>query len=269
MRALSPFFAFSIGEPDGPGWHELSGASMAAAIPAWVDQHARRGHSRDEIGITLSSALIGPALQAAVVAYVGERRGIDIAPANLAIHRNHAGWFDRVAVLHPCLAVTTSDAAAGHPDVVVLPDLAGLREWLADRIVALADSVLSVMHGCVPLGLRGLWSNIGDMLTEDALWAGREAHLSPAAMDALWEDGVVLLEAVARRAPALLNRPRPFPVHGAHRSTLMQVRGTCCLYFKAPGSAAPDGSLGYCRSCPLITDEERTPGLVAFVDRLP
>lgn len=163
----------------------------------------------------------------------------------IAVHRHPDGWFDGHAI-QPV-------------NVGARPDLLG---WAGRRIAALTAPTVDRLSDELPIGRGVLWGAVADALAGRAVWlAGRLGTDQQRA----WSRTQVVFDAVASTVGDLRHRPTPYPVTFSGGSSLHQVRGTCCLYYRTQPAADPDGE-GYCVTCPLRTDASRTRRLRAHLE---
>jgi hypothetical protein len=102
-----------------------------------------------------------------------------------------------------------------------------------------------------------MWGLLADHVSA-VLWALRERGASPAELGQAWRDVEQLVDALQRQAPRLRARSRLFRFDGGGTVPPVELpmRGTCCLYDKAPESRAAGGD-GLCTTCPRRPDGER------------
>lgn len=265
LAALDPYLTAGIGQPTGADWHRLDGVVAGGQVDRWLaDLMAQHGGQSNVAGAYLGAWLAGAVLTVPVAALVLERRVPVLAAGDVWVHRHPEGWFDRIALRAPAVAVLAGDAAGGHADSRVLPDEAGLLEAFAEQLVATLEPLLGAVRARARYGLRGLWGAVADDLTGTALWAAELAGRDQAEQRAhgadpgqAWRVGTALTDRVATRVPQLRARPRLFPVSWSRGKALAQVKGTCCLYFRTYDGVPDPSGEGYCTTCPFREDESR------------
>ena len=253
LEAVHPRFGFSPAVAVGPGWHRF--AELGERIPVWVAELRVLDRAPSEIAMSLLSGLTGPVVRPMAAGFVLLGRVPTVTAETVAVHRR-GRIVDRAALTCP---IAAREPLLGAD---VVPDLA---EELALRLAGLVTPVIDALHGATRFGRRNLWGSLGDVLSSHALWVARHrGDPEPAAREVFAE-----IQGVADRVQELSGvrfpRPVPYPVHGPSRSTLSQIRGTCCLHYRIPGRTAPDGTPRYCGTCPLLTEDarrERMRGLV-------
>lgn len=262
LSAVDPWFGAHIGEPEGDGWHHFSDVAADGRLAGWVDDlAARHDGRRDVAGSYLGGWLAGAAILVPTAALVLERRLPDPA-GELWFHRHDEGWFDLVAFETTRVYITAADAAAKHPDAVVVRAADQIRlhaRGLVDRLTP----VLEAVRASAPFGRSGLWGGVTDHLASAALWAARAGRTD--ARDA-WRLAEAAIDTMAEERRWLRARPRLFPVTTADGPTAFSVKGTCCLYYKTqPQPPDPSGD-SYCNTCPFRDDDSRRRRLVASLD---
>lgn len=178
------------------------------------------------------------------------------------MHRHDEGWFDLVAFETTRVFVTAADAAASHPDAVVIdgPDqIRLLARGLLDRLTLVLDAV----RASAPFGRSGLWGSVADELAGAALGAARAAGTD--AGDA-WHLAQGAIDVIAEEWRWLRARPRLFTVTTSDGSSAFSVKGTCCLYYKTQLQPPDPCGDSYCNTCPFRDDHSRHRRLVASLD---
>ena len=164
----------------------------------------------------------------------------------LLVRQHEDGWFDGLAVLDPTVRVLPGDPEAGHPDAVVIEDLARLRRSVMEDLARTLGPVFAAVRRQTRLGMPAMWGGVADSIgfvaVADAAAHGEEPRVAFA--DALrFVDELVKIAPIPRVRPALVGVPSPAGV--AHE----MVRGTCCLWYRTQPDPDPRGE-GYCDSCP-------------------
>jgi hypothetical protein len=255
------FDLFDVGAPRGPGWHPLTAALDPAWTAARVERLARGGEHgrrpRAAAGAFLAGDLAWVVAVPVAAALLTERRCPDVAIGNVAIRVDDEGWSTRMAVVAPRFAALPGDAAAGSDDATVVEDLARLVDHTADLLAATFTPVFTEVRRASPFGVSGMWGVLADHVAA-VLWALRERGASPAELRHAWDVVEQLVDALQRRAPRLRARSRlyRFAGGGTVPPVELPMRGTCCLYDKAPESRAGGGD-GLCTTCPRRPDDER------------
>ena len=257
IAAVDPWFGASVGPPAGEGWFRLADVRAGELAPRIDALAARHGGHRDVAGSYLGGWLSGAAVISPVAALVLDRRLPD-PDSPVWVHGHEDGWFDTVAFERPDVLVLADDAAADHPDTVVVAE-AELAPRFAAGLVARLAPALEAVRSLAPFGRRGLWGAVADEVASAALWAARSGGTD---QQAAWRTAEAVIDAVAAEVPWLRARPAPYPVAGS----LFSVKGTCCLFHKTqPGPPDPCGE-SYCTSCPFRDDGSRRERLVKLTD---
>lgn len=244
-----------VGAPCGDGWLAATdlladgGAELDARLRAIDDAHG--GGLPDVAASYFTGWYAGAVVAPTIGAFVIDRRVPDIGAANVSLHTDEEGWFDRTAVHRPAMTVLVGDPAAGEPGNRTVTELASLRAVLVTGIVAHLTPVVDAVRARAPLGLRALWGTVADSCAGAFLQVGRGddgGAGSRAEADAF----------LAAASPPLRARPRWILVeHDGCDHTFME-RGACCLAYKTADH-------GYCTSCPFTDDAERVQRLRTYL----
>lgn len=242
-----------VGEP-GPGWvawDRLSGDDDL--LDAWFARilgGAAAGRA-DVAGSFLVIAATGTLVDVAATVLLAEQRAFSLGAADLAVHRDPAGFCDGLAVISPAVVVLPGDPAAAHPDAQVSGSPAELTRQVGAALADVLEPVFGAIRRRAPFGRPGMWGAVADQV---GLIASRLARFGGVG-HGCWPRSVELLDAVAARAPALRSRPHPLSVPFESGTRLFSIRGTCCLLYKvSPGADRTTGA-GYCATCPLLRPE--------------
>ena len=264
LSALDHYLGFATTMPTGAGWTDLCSPNAATEVDRWLDAAlAADGGVRaaDEVGASIGGVIAEAVTAPVVGCWELEGLGIDLRHASLAVRRHPDGWVEATALTATRLLV----AGAAHRDAAGPGSEAVTAADLIDRVAAgLHDTLgplLDVVRARTPFGRRGLWGGVSDTVMSRALWVRRAAGGDRQAVEATWDRVSALLDALDRRLPHTLARPRPYLVDATLGSTLMPVRAVCCLYYKALHDDAE-----YCSTCPLIDDSDRALRLSSWLD---
>ncbi|MFP5317797.1 MAG: hypothetical protein ACLGI2_05820 [Acidimicrobiia bacterium] len=243
-----------MGDPSGDGWFGIDELVDRGVVDGMAADLLTQEGRPDVAGSYLGSHLTGPVVARTVAAIVLDRRCPDPCPSNVAVHLHPDSWFDQLWFRTPAAAAVDGDPAGADRACVVLADVALLRTWWAERLVACLVPLLDAVRARLPYGRRGLWGAVADQVAASALTVARQAGLPcrPA-----WEEAAGLLEALARHAPVAITWPSPFEVRSPRgREAVFPVRGTCCLYYLTVDGPDPCGD-GYCITCPFTDPDHR------------
>ncbi|HET6381105.1 MAG TPA: ferric iron reductase [candidate division Zixibacteria bacterium] len=173
-------------------------------------------------------------------------------------HDNVAVWLEpgetpgRLALRTRRFAALPTDALAGTGDVRLVPDQRALRELLQHEIVRHMAPIIGALRARTPLGLNAQWLEVADRTASALHHAGRLIGDE--------ERGIREAEAIIRRPGSPLHSPRSRFVSYEHlgaRKTV-KLRGACCLTYRIADH-------GYCMTCPLIDEPERTERVRAWI----
>lgn len=231
--------------PDGaPRWLRIQDlvADDGALLDRQLAELARRRRAGLDVAgssllVTATSVLARPLLAALVT----ERRVPALTDVALQVHRQ--GWFQRLALQSPEMAVLPGDPAVGSPGVVAVADLEALRRQLVDELLTHLRPLVEALRPRSHRGPYALWGVVADV-TAIALVGVAHAVRRP---DSWPEELAALLDA----APALRARPQAVAyAHGRGEGAFLR-RSACCLAYKG------DGGLDYCATCPLVPHPEQ------------
>jgi len=173
---------------------------------------------------------------AALGCYLTTRRVPDVSAENVAVHIGDDGRPDEIRFLGGGFAVLAGDPMADHPDAVVVPDLAALRELLVRRLTTHhLEELILALQSQRGLGTRALWAAVEDRCLGALLWLGNGLDLAEHVMREA--------EALSRTAP-FVGTSRIVAVASEDGPVLTLKRGFCCLAYRLD-----DGAL--CSTCPL------------------
>jgi hypothetical protein len=269
-RRLAEFDAhlgFGVGSPEVDGWFGFDELVRSGLVDRLAAQLVAREGRRDVAGSYLGSHLASPVVRTTVASILLERRCPDPSPANVVVHLDEDGCFDRVSFRRPTMVVLAGDVASADPSAVVVSDPAALVTWWAGRVVATLGPLFDGVRRRLPYGRRGLWGAVADRVAAVAMAVSRSTAMSG---QAAWDDASDLLDALGRRVPVGITRPQPLPVlHPGGGEGWFVVRGTCCLYYRTVADPDPCGD-GYCTTCPFTDPDHRRrklAGVLAESDR--
>ena len=225
VNALSPRWHARIGWPESADW--LAAAEIPDRLDELLALVAAAYETRDSavVGTFFLNAYARTVVGAALASLVTERRVPDVGPPNLAVRVGPDGIAREVALARSRVALLPDDPAAGHPEAVVVPDVAALRRWLRERYIAHVTVLVEPLHARTRRGPRALWATASDMCSS-VLAILAQVELQPTALD--------------DEARAFLDHPPLLPtpaISGGWR------RLTCCLAYRLPGYEL-------CVSCP-------------------
>jgi hypothetical protein len=196
---------------------------------------------------------------AAITAYLAEQRVPDLASENVGLRYTTFTWeehgetgaserFD-VRFLSGRFAALATDTAANHPDAIVLPHAAALRDWLRVRLEQHLAPVIEAVAARTRLGRRAQWNLAADACAAVFLHAGE--HLDAAERGCA--EGLAFVKAAGS---PLRNHGTGYitlSCHGHHQT--FRTRGGCCLFYRIePGNN--------CSTCVLRSAEDRNQRLL-------
>lgn len=180
----------------------------------------------------------------------------------LSPHNLHLPWhtfeskFGRPAVVDVQWAVLPDDPAADHPGTVVARDEDDQARMAGEAVFAAFEPLLEALYRHSRAGKRTLWGWVLDTLhfymLNPARFLGQDAEHA-------WAQAARLADAVTEAGAVSRKRPRLFPFAPENSRGTWAVRGTCCFDYKG------DPEHGYCTTCPLKSDDERTEALAEWL----
>lgn len=266
LRALSPYASFGTDVSDGDGWVCL--ADVPDRLEDWVGSitafHRDRRLAVSLVGLGLASAAVHPAM----ASFVLDGPCPDPVAANLAVRPDADGHLAESGVRGPAFAALAA-APTAHPapapepapepgtggaPAVHLADEDAVADWWAERAVATLSPLFEDLHGRWRLARPAAWGAVADELAGTALWV---AELAGRDVTAAWRLAGRFTDALARRAPVRVARPRLYEVAaGPAAGRSHSVRGTCCLYYRSSETSGPRQDR-YCNTCPLLDEPTR------------
>jgi hypothetical protein len=255
--ALDQFLIAEAG-PLEPGWFRAD--ALADAESGVLEEGLARvaahypGAERRVAGAFLVGEYAWYLSAAAITAYLAEQRVPDLAPDNIGLRYTTFTWeehgetgeserFD-VRFLSGRFAALATDPAANHPDAVVLPHRAALRDWLRVRLEQHLAPVIEAVATRTRLGRRAQWNLAADACAAAFLHAGLRLN----AEERGCAEGLAFVKAAGS---PLRNQGTGYVTLACqgHRETF-RTRGGCCLYYRIePGNN--------CSTCVLRSAEDR------------
>lgn len=233
-------------------------ATELADVPSpRLEQSLRRVavHSGTADRLVMTSRFFGSYVwqlaAAALGCYLATNRVPDVSAENVAVHVGDDGRIDEVRFLGGGFAVLAGDRAADHPDAVVVPDRAALRELLVRRLTTHhLEELIVALQAQRGLGTRALWAAVEDRCLGALLWLGKCLDL---AVDLEREADAL------RRTPPFVGTSQIIAVESEHGRDLRLKRGFCCLVYRLDDHAP-------CSTCPLRSagaGERRAPACLS------
>ncbi len=231
---------------DRPDW--LSAAALAAESAPYLADLLQRGSAKYKSESLRPAAMLwfGHVVYAvevvALACFLVEKRVPDLSPAYLQFCFGPTGELDSTAWTGCSFAALPDDLAAAHPDCMVLPDRAALREHLHRQFTDLFTPLITALSAHSALGKPGLW----------ALAADYTAYAFMTLGEMLSDESLGVAESRAFSAvKSKLSAKRDFiPIEHLGRMDYLLERSSCCLYYQVEGG-------DYCHSCPHRPLEER------------
>jgi hypothetical protein len=200
---------------------------------------------------------------AAIGSYLAERRVPDLARTNVALRYGMFAWeedgesgeSERIDVrfLSGRFAALPDDPAADHPDALIMPDEAALREWLRLTIEAHIEPLVEAIAACTRLGRRAQWNLAADSCASLFSYAGQ--HLQAA--ERARAEGLTFIKAPGSPMRASHTSFTTLEWNG-HQDTFVE-RGGCCLYYRVAEGHN-------CLTCPLQPEEARKQRLLTYME---
>ncbi|WP_117000304.1 (2Fe-2S)-binding protein [Desertimonas flava] len=246
-------FTFDL-DHDHERWISVAAATAPDRLASRVEHLTRRyGGQRDVAAAYLAMRVAAVVAGPLVGPYLLERRVPLVEPPITWLRTHPQLEFDRLAAGTSHFAALADDPDAGHPDVTVV-DADELTAVIVGAFAELLGPLLDNLRVVAPFGRRGMWGLVADSIGGCALAAARETGTDhrPA-----WTAANDILDRLRARGLPIGNRPRPLVATCGGREFPFNIRGTCCLRYKAgepPAHHDPDFG-AYCHSCPLVDDD--------------
>ncbi|MCU0491715.1 MAG: (2Fe-2S)-binding protein [Chloroflexaceae bacterium] len=250
-RALSDYLNAELGPPSGTGWVAADGALRPAAPLLSQLAAATRSRLRTTGATTVASAMVQsyqwPLISIAIACFLLDQRVPDVSVANTWLHYNGENEADGLALRVGTFRALPDDPAASHPDAVVVPDMAALREALRSGLeqhLAQVISQLCTGLGCKP---RGLWLNVSDTCASTLVWLLQEQDKTITTAQIEHElDALIQVPG----SPLATNKIGLIPLTYLDMRQVFLERATCCYWYKTEGG-------DYCSTCPHRTPDDR------------
>lgn len=123
----------------------------------------------------------------AIAAFLMQKRVPDLVSNNMALRTSTITWeedgesseYDQLEVrfLSGHFAALLDDPMAGQVDVLTLPDVDSLREWLRQRLEAHLQPIIARIHTNCGLSQAALWRIVADCCAQAFLQAGRQCNV--------------------------------------------------------------------------------------------
>lgn len=208
-----------------------------------AEQHAHVPE-QTTAGYVLQWYLLVPTYLGATL-FHSARRVPSLHPRQLGFHLD-LSWLRAVGLRPGRFWCLPDDPDAGHPDAVLVPDVAALGAVLRREVVAHAARFLKVYGPLVRFGRRTQWAAVNDMLDSALLRAGRSFGSAQAGAS----DAQIVL--APRGEDPLTSASTICQVTDEHgRTHWARRRASCCFLYALPGVEHP------CASCPRVSDPER------------
>ena len=185
-------------------------------------------------------------------AYLVEGRVARLAHDNVAVWLAPGEEPGRLALRTRRFTALPMDPLAGMHGVTVVADQAALRDVLHGEIVRHMAPLIAALRARAPLGVRAQWLEVADRTASALHYVGELIGAE--------ERGIREAEALVHRPASPLNSPRSRFVTYEHLGArrVVKLRGACCLSYRV-------GDHGYCMTCPLVDEPERTARVRAWI----
>lgn len=251
--SLSDYLKVSIGTPTGEGWFTpaacLEGEGMLETLWTRTAKETKT-HDRGYLKQSVFGSYIWLLTVSGIGVYLLERRVPDLSAQNTVLHIDKAGWVDALALVIPRFACLPDDPAADDPHAVVVADVDALRRfYLHTLLTAHLEAFMSGMKSRYKYGLRAMQETLADRIVGTLIWLlkelgekeriGGEVAAFSSLLPFKSKSGVLEVPFEGRCEPFL-------------------KRASCCLSYRLPEH-------GYCTSCPLQSEDERTARFQAYL----
>lgn len=138
-------------------------------------------------------------------------------------------------------------AASTRPGLLV-GSRTGADRAAAETLLPIVTPIVDGIRDATRVGRRTLWSYVVDTASFAMINLARQLGRDRVAA---WRRAETFAGALHDAGLPRLSRPELARYDGAEQAGVWAVRGACCLDFKDPGH-------GYCLTCPLLDETERT-----------
>lgn len=158
VARLDSWFDVEFGTPMGPGWCSL--AETTDLVGGWLDRLPASGVGLRNVAAAGTSLKLANCVLRPLMALLhAHGRFPDITAADIFVHRQDDGIFDRLA-----LAPVSVVALVGSPGVRVVSGPAELVAHAAGRIYDVFSPVVQAIRLNGRHGPPGLWGGVSDMI---------------------------------------------------------------------------------------------------------
>ncbi len=265
VMADYPYLQAQHGVPDGAAWFcpatVYSAGSAALRAQIAHTQATLRTNSPTMVAGSLLQHLQWPLLNVAVRCYLREQRvpavRLDQVWLRLPADAGPIGEPDAVALAATRFYALPGDPDAAHPDAVLVPGRAALRERLREMIIAHFAPVVALLSAELGCHARTLWLFVADGLAGTLAWTliEQEPLVSRAVVEAEL-DGLVRVPS----SPLYARQIGLFELTFRGQARLCYARVTCCYWYRT-AEAAGD----CCTTCPRRPAAERDARLLRFM----
>jgi ferric iron reductase protein FhuF len=259
VHQRSAYIKGCLGLPDSTGWVAPTAffAPDSTALTPLIDlvRQRYRTSSPNTIGGVILQAYQWPLIATAVAAYVFERRVPDLSVHNVRLLVTDTGDVEEIAYVGGRFAALPDDPAADHPDALILPDQATLREHLRRSLEAHVCWLLDQLSAHLRCNGRALWLFVTDRCVSTLSWLLQE------------HDKTLGLCAIEAEVNALIHAPGSklsnkkvglFELTYKDKREVFMERATCCYWYKLE-----EGD--YCTTCPHRPRAERHQRLLEYL----
>jgi hypothetical protein len=174
--------------------------------------------------------------------FLVERRVPDLSTNQLWMRLGTSADIENLAWKGRAFAALPDDPEASHPDCIVLPTRAALREHMRKQLIASLTPLVNSISACSSQGKPGLWE----------IAAEYSAFAFVALGELLGDESIGVEESRLFSANrSKVSAKRDFiPIEHVGTTHYLLDRISCCLYYQVEGGK-------YCHSCPHRPVEER------------
>lgn len=200
---------------------------------------------------------------AAITALLAERRVPDLSLDNVALRVSTVQWQNGeysgeskrldVRFLSGRFAALPDDPDANHPDALILPDEAALREWLRNTIEEHFSPLVEQVFAKTRLGRQAQWNLVADACAALFLGAGELVSDQPRGE----AEGLAFVK--AHGSPMKNPKTGYFTLEYAGHCETYRARGGCCRYYTVSEDAEK------CSTCVLVKPEERDQRILTYM----
>ncbi len=259
IQERSEYIKGQLGQPTKAGWLAPTGFFQTdSPFFAQMVTQAGRVYQTDNVSAIAAVMLQTyqwPLIATAVAAYLLDRRVPTLAVDNVRILVSAEGEAEQIAYSNGRFAALPDDPAADHPDALIVPDQAALRDTLRTGLESHLGWVIKQFSTLLHSKERPLWPFVTDRCVSTLNWLMQEWQ-PQIRLDELQQEIEALIQVPG--SPLGNKKINLFELSYKEHSHIYPDRLTCCYWYRRQ-----DGH--YCTTCPHLRKEERVERLLQYL----